>query len=93
MGLKRFLRRWLCIGNESMETEKRQRERALKAFFARRGVQWPRQKKNNREIQKVNHLGVLMKDLYPDLSVFQNQKKVNYLGVVMKDLYPDLSGF
>jgi hypothetical protein len=44
------------------EIEKRQRQAALKAFFARRGVEWPRPRYR-----------VKLNNLYPDLTEFQPQ--------------------
>ena len=90
MGLKQLCRRVLRAVMRkdntpswfTQESEKRAREEALKAFFARRGVSWPRRrpqlnnmvgllpKVENRSTPRINNLGVRMGNLYPDLSEF-----------------------
>lgn len=59
------------------EIEKRQRQSALREFFARRGVEWPRQtrsqgsdKNNSRLTHTKTRFVVKLNNLYPDLSEF-----------------------
>ena len=85
-GIKKFLRRFSCIQTEEIpnwvydDVRERERQKAFRAFMARRGRVWPNPKWQ-----------VRLNNLYPDLSEFYWPEKP--WQVKLKNLYPDLSEF